>query len=86
MPNRRRFECCENCFFWKKHEGQTERPFWGLCIATQSPNVLVRYIKPVPEKLETVGPFRCAAFQPSSAAIKERANLSRIQEEESKKK
>jgi hypothetical protein len=58
-------ECCENCIFWRMLEGQTARPFWGLCIATHGPThgPLGHYIRPVPERLETVGPFYCAAYQ-----------------------
>jgi hypothetical protein len=63
---------CEDCFFWKKLDGQTERPFWGLCTATRG-NTLRRYMRPVPEKLETVGPFSCAAFQPSQEAVRKAA-------------
>jgi hypothetical protein len=64
--------CCGNCSFWKILEGQTERPLWGLCGATRSPSggLLHRYIRPVPEKLETVELFSCPVFMPSQAAMK----------------
>ena len=53
-------QCCANCIYWQKHDVRTERPFWGLCTATEKK--LIQYIRPVPDKLETVAPFYCAAF------------------------
>ncbi|HWY52890.1 MAG TPA: hypothetical protein VNZ03_00400 [Terriglobales bacterium] len=66
-------ECCENCSFWKMPEGQTTRPFWGICEQVQGPErgTMRKYIRPVPEKLETVASFRCAVFFPSIEAMKE---------------
>jgi len=62
-------EHCENCYFWRKRADQTARPFWGLCTATEG-LTFRRYISPVPDTLETVGPFYCAAFQPSLEAVR----------------
>ena len=68
-------DCCGNCSFWKILEGQTERPLWGLCIATKSPSggLLHRYIRPVPEKLETVELFYCPVFLLGQNAVKRAA-------------
>jgi hypothetical protein len=61
--------CCEHCRFWKKLEGQTERPYWGS-LYRNSGNTFVRHIRPVPERLETVGPFSCGAFNLSMSAVR----------------
>lgn len=64
-------ECCGNCGFWKKLEGEMEP--WGICGAGKSKNLLRRYIRPVPKKLETIAMFYCPVFLPSEEAIKAEA-------------
>jgi hypothetical protein len=68
---------CMNCVFWKRIEGQTQRPFWGACTATKS-QILHHYIRPIPEKLETVELFGCEAFQPSLENARRAAELNRL--------
>ncbi len=60
---------CENCEFWKRLPGE-EKPYWGVCRAK---TVLAYYIRPVPETLETIAAFSCAAFGPTMEALKEAA-------------
>ena len=52
-------ECCENCLYWNRHEEQAGKPIWGLCGLCTGTRALImnHYIRPVPEKLETVAMF-----------------------------
>ena len=66
-------KCCANCLAWEKLEGQKEQPFWGWCRAARGSkfHALTKYIRPVPEHLETTADFLCKAFAPSFEALRE---------------
>ena len=67
---------CMYCNLWKQLPDQTELPLWGECIAAKH-GILNKYMRPVPEKLETVAPFGCEAFQIGKRAVAEAVRKSK---------
>jgi hypothetical protein len=59
---------CANCLFWKMLEGH-----WGVCRGAigNRRGPLTKYVRPVPEHLETTSEFLCKAFAPSFEALRE---------------
>jgi hypothetical protein len=56
-------QCCANCLFWKMLEGN-----WGVCLGAigNKRGPFTKYVRPVPEHLETTADFLCRVFVQAS--------------------